>query len=405
MLINTGNIIANAGVVLLNVRDISALTIQLTGFGSATIQFEFTPDGTNWYALNCYPNGSTTAVTSATANGLWFANVAGAVEVRARASTYSSGTIAVVLAGSGNGDLSIPASGGGGTQYVDGASTPAHPTGTMPIFDNGGTISEVSAITGLPIQGGHKEVSFTTTTAQAVASTDVSQYRYIAVQFTSQGTGVNNTFQQSNDNSTWTSLALQRIDNTGTSTPTTSTNDNSGLIFAGPLSGRYFRINVTGISAGTTAGVVELYSVPPQPFTGAILLQSGNNGIGTVGVTAQSSGGYTPGKLISANTTNATSVKASAGTLGGLYLEGNTATVYYVKLYDKASAPTVGTDTPIAVYIVPANSTNGAGNNVVLPAQGMNFASGIAFAITGGVGDSDTTACAANAVVVNYLYK
>ena len=40
---------------------------------------------------------------------------------------------------------------GGGTQYTDAASTVAHPTGTMPVFDNGGTISKVSASIGLPV--------------------------------------------------------------------------------------------------------------------------------------------------------------------------------------------------------------------------------------------------------------
>jgi hypothetical protein len=41
---------------------------------------------------------------------------------------------------------------GGGTQYTDAASTPTHPIGTMPIWDNGGTLSKTSLTSGLPVQ-------------------------------------------------------------------------------------------------------------------------------------------------------------------------------------------------------------------------------------------------------------
>lgn len=40
---------------------------------------------------------------------------------------------------------------GGGTQYTDGASSPANPTGTMPVFNNGGSIAAVSDAVGLPV--------------------------------------------------------------------------------------------------------------------------------------------------------------------------------------------------------------------------------------------------------------
>lgn len=42
-------------------------------------------------------------------------------------------------------------SGGGGTQYTDGATPPTHPIGTMPIFNNAGTWAEVSNTAGLPV--------------------------------------------------------------------------------------------------------------------------------------------------------------------------------------------------------------------------------------------------------------
>ena len=113
--------------------------------------------------------------------------------------------------------------------------------------------------------------------------------------------------------------------------------------------------------------------------------------------------GWTPYKLISAATTNATSVKASKGVVGMLVAMNKASTPAYVKLYNKASAPTVGTDTPVQVFMIPGN-TAGAGLSLPVPLTGLKFDTGIAFAITGGIADSDTTAVAANDVVVNLGY-
>lgn len=122
-------------------------------------------------------------------------------------------------------------------------------------------------------------------------------------------------------------------------------------------------------------------------------------------VTPQShtAGGATPYKLISAATTNATSVKASAGQVYSIIATNVNAAVRYLKLYNKSSAPTVGTDTPVQVYALPG-ATTGGGFTLSIPV-GMEFTTGIAFAITTGVADSDTGAVAANEIVVNLTYK
>lgn len=109
----------------------------------------------------------------------------------------------------------------------------------------------------------------------------------------------------------------------------------------------------------------------------------------------------TPYKLNSAATTNATSVSATANTLLlGYYISNsNTSSWRYVKFYNKASAPTVGTDTPVLVLAIPA----GGGANVSFPA-GVNFSTGLAFATTTGAADSDTGAVALNEIIVNLVY-
>jgi len=107
-------------------------------------------------------------------------------------------------------------------------------------------------------------------------------------------------------------------------------------------------------------------------------------------------------KFISAASTNATSVKASAGVLYGLIAFNLNAAVRYLKLYNKASAPTVGTDTPVMTVPVPASAT-GAGFVLPIP-PGVDFTTGIAFALTTGSADADTAAVGAGDLFVHLIY-
>lgn len=107
-------------------------------------------------------------------------------------------------------------------------------------------------------------------------------------------------------------------------------------------------------------------------------------------------------RLVSAASTNATSLKASAGTLYTLFAVNLNAAVRYVKFYNKASAPTVGTDTPVATFPIPA-STTGAGFQINL-GPGFDFSTGIAYATTTGAADSDTAAVAANEIFLVGTY-
>lgn len=162
--------------------------------------------------------------------------------------------------------------------------------------------------------------------------------------------------------------------------------------------------------SGRTAASDSISSVEYQRHK--ITLGADNANDGDVSATnpmpifaaASTAGGYTPGFLISAATTNATSLKASAGKLGFITVSNVNAAARYLKIYDKSSAPTVGSDTPKLILIIPGN-TAGAGNNPNIPPEGLNFTSGIAFAITTGATVADTGAVAANELIVNYGYK
>lgn len=108
-------------------------------------------------------------------------------------------------------------------------------------------------------------------------------------------------------------------------------------------------------------------------------------------------------KILSAASTNATSVKASAGQVYWLVVTNTNASPRYLKLYNKASAPTVGTDTPVHTFLIPGDS-GGRGFAIPLPVP-ITFATGIALALTTGAADADTGAVAANEIIVNGGYR
>ena len=158
-------------------------------------------------------------------------------------------------------------------------------------------------------------------------------------------------------------------------------------------------------TAGTTNGLAAfgVYNDGIGALTsgnyGAVRLTSDRKIYAAVG--AAVSGGWTAYKLTSAASTNANSLKASAGQIGTFSAYNSGAAVAYLKIYNKASAPTVGTDTPIQVHMIPA----GGGTNPSL-GGGLAFSTGIAFAITAGTGlDTDTNAVAAAQVQVNIGYQ
>lgn len=115
------------------------------------------------------------------------------------------------------------------------------------------------------------------------------------------------------------------------------------------------------------------------------------------------SSGLTIHRAISAASTNATSVKASAGNLHTIIATNVNAAVRYLKIYNKASSPTVGTNTPVLTVAIPGNT---AGAGIVIPfPDGVNLSAGLAYALTTGVADSDTGAVAANEIIVQLAYK
>lgn len=104
--------------------------------------------------------------------------------------------------------------------------------------------------------------------------------------------------------------------------------------------------------------------------------------------------------LTTAATTNATSVKTAAGNVFSLDVSNTSATQMFLKLYNKTSAPTVGTDIPISTIPIPANSFQ----SYTFGRLGKRFAAGIAFALTGAITAADTTAVTSGSYLnINYI--
>lgn len=97
--------------------------------------------------------------------------------------------------------------------------------------------------------------------------------------------------------------------------------------------------------------------------------------------------------ISAAASTNATVAKASPGRLYGVKGHNASQSARWLKLYNKATSPVVGTDTPVETLYLPARAT------FALDWTGFYFTSGISYALTTGGADNDTGALASGDVL------
>ncbi len=155
----------------------------------------------------------------------------------------------------------------------------------------------------------------------------------------------------------------------------------------------------TAIPAGTNnIGDVDIVTMP-SVTVGAVTA-----GVGIIPVAPSTQAATLSSSTILAASTNATSVKASAGTLFEISVYNTGSTIAWLKLYNSASAPTCGSGTPVGRYMIPGAASGGSGSNVSIP-LGKSFGTGIGFCVTTGIADADTGAVAATTYTVNLTYK
>ena len=149
----------------------------------------------------------------------------------------------------------------------------------------------------------------------------------------------------------------------------------------------------------SAAAPVTIQNTPAVTVSsGTVTTVTTVTGVTTAGTPAAPA---TPVIINSLATTNGQLVLTGTSGLQALYATNSGATAAFVKLFNKATAPTVGTDVPAMIISVPAAVSGVPGAVEITPGfNGYRFALGLGLAITGAAADADTTAVAAGQVKV-----
>ena len=138
------------------------------------------------------------------------------------------------------------------------------------------------------------------------------------------------------------------------------------------------------ISQTQLAQVSALYPMPVTPIGNAL-----GSGLSTRYLSCTAS-------------TNATVVKASPGKIFKIRAFNNGVVTAFLKLYNKATLPSVGSDTVFdKLQIIAGSSGAGFIDEIEL---GQEYDTGISFAVTANFADSDNTAVASGVISVTILY-
>lgn len=153
-------------------------------------------------------------------------------------------------------------------------------------------------------------------------------------------------------------------------------------------------------TGGASAWKVDGSAVT-QPASLASLpaLAAGSALAARVNLDPQTANGLSIFHLVSAATTNATNIKASAGQVYGWFIYNSNTLARKVTFHNTAGSPTAGAGV-IFTLIIPGSSAA----NVELT-MGLAFATGIAITTTTDLTDAGTTAVALNDLNINIFYK
>jgi hypothetical protein len=167
-----------------------------------------------------------------------------------------------------------------------------------------------------------------------------------------------------------------------------------------PVSGTV-TANISGSISNTsfiaTQSTATNLKVQSENYQGGTAVSSTNPLYVTVASSA--SGGDTVYHLVSAASTNATNIKASAGKVTGWYIYNSNASARKVAFHNTAGTPTAGASIYYSL-VIPGL----AAANVSFP-DGLDFSTGIAITTVTGLTDSDATAVALNDLIINIFYK
>jgi hypothetical protein len=219
--------------------------------------------------------------------------------------------------------------------------------------------------------------TFSLSTTGASTAFDVGNYRWVSVQFTSVGaSGASTAFQSSNDNSNFANTSLVSSGAVGVNAVTAATASAGVGIYHGPLTGRYFRLNVTALPSGTVAGTI-IFMTQPGALAAYGVAVSQQSSPWVSSLQPATSGGWSISSQ-TALTNTVVSAKASAGQVGGHMFYNPNNAVSYIQVFNLATGSvTLGTTTPtLVIPLPPAAAAN------IEWANGIAFGTAISFAAT-----------------------
>lgn len=245
-----------------------------------------------------------------------------------------------------------------------------------------------------------------TANAQSV-SCDVSRSSNVVMHCTGTFSTVNCTFEGSIDGGT-TWFGIQAIRSNANTIETATGNLSAAPAYAWEVSVNAYthvRVRATAFTSGTQTWRIQPGSYATEPIPAAqVSATQPVSGTVTATVTAGTVNPVVPATpyfVNSAATTNGALILTGTSGLSAFYATNEGASVAYVKLYNKATAPTVGTDIP-EMTIPVAAAVSGVPGVATIPMgfHGFRFALGLGIAITGAAIYTDTTAVAAGQVKV-----
>lgn len=259
-----------------------------------------------------------------------------------------------------------------------------------------GDITAVQATIGTPVAGG-------------TVSGDVSRASNVMMFCTGTFAGINCSFEgsiEATGDTNWFSVQAVRSNANAIETATGALSAQPVYAWELSVNGlKRVRARATARTSGTQSWrfVLGTYATEPIPAAQVSATQP-VSGTVTATVTAGTVSPVVPATpyfVNSAASTNGALILTGTSGLQSFYATNTGATAAFVKLYNKATAPTVGTDVPEMIVYVPA-AVAGVPGVATLPIgfAGFRFALGLGIAITGAVADSDTTAVAAGQVKV-----
>jgi hypothetical protein len=321
------------------------------------------------------------------------------------------------------GTTTQPVSDGGGSLTVDGTVTANAGTGPFPVSDNAGSLTVdapvatpvfvrlsdgAAAISALPITDNAGSLTVDgTVSITANSAVNVAQ---VAGTTTDTNSGVKSAGTQrvvlATDQPQLTnalkvdgSAVTQPVSGTvtadtempaaaaladATANPTTPSIGSLSMLFNGTTWDRVRGDTANGID-------VDVTRLPA--------LVAGSALVGRVNLDPQTANGLSIFHLMSAATTNATNIKASAGQVYGWYIYNSNAAARKVVFHNTAGTPTAGASVIFALMIPPTSAAN------VELTMGLAFATGIAITTVTDAADSGTTAVALNDLNINIFYK